>query len=81
MALGDPVICPCCAEIAYIVHEQDDGMFYQANIGCDECNTLSVTCTRPTKVDTLTIKYPKPEPKGQMEFPFVEEEVKYPGKE
>ena len=75
MPIGDAVICPICAEVAYIIEEEDDGMFYGAHISCDQCKCTYDIVSKPTKVDSIHIKYRRPASKGQLEFPFVKKEL------
>lgn len=76
MPVGDAVICPGCAEVAYIIEEEEDSMFYGATVGCDECGCTFDLISPPTRENIINIKYAVPAPKGQTEFDFIKEEVK-----
>jgi len=81
LAVGDLVICPVCAEIGVIKEENEKWPIPNSYIiECEDCGSM-MTPTKPQRVDTLTIEYPKPNKEGQQEFDFVQNEVKHPGKE
>ena len=74
------VICPVCAEVAELTSQKYVGLSYKGKVYCSHCKTLTNIITPPQVVDTITIKYEKPKIKGeQLEFDFVEDEIKIPG--